>query len=71
MYTFNKRMRDLQFHTNDFIIIWRVNHNASVIESNLHCDVIKQPGETIIIGWCYCSINEHVVGKVAIRITKG
>ena len=43
-------MCDLQFHTNDFIIIWRINHNASVIGGNIHGDVIKQPGETLTVG---------------------
>ena len=47
---FNKGMRDLQFHTNDFIIIWRINYNATVIGSNIHCDLIKQPGETVSAG---------------------
>ena len=41
--TFNKRMRDFQFHTS---IIWSINYNASVTESNIQCDVMKQPGET-------------------------
>ena len=50
MYTFNKRMRDLQFHTNGFGIIWRINYNASVIESKIQCDVIKQPGIIVSIG---------------------
>ena len=45
-----KEMRDLQFYANDFIIIWRINYNASVIGSDIHCDVIKQPGETVIVG---------------------
>ena len=38
-------MRDLQFHTNDFSIIWRINYNATVTGSNIHCDLIKQPRE--------------------------
>ena len=50
MYTFNKGMRDLQFHTNDFSIIWRINYNATVIGSNIHCDLMKQPGETVSAG---------------------
>ena len=50
MYTFNKRMRNLQFYTNDFIIIWRINHNASVTGSNIHYDVKRQPGETVSVG---------------------
>ena len=48
--TFNKSMRDLQFHTNNFIIIWRINHNASIIGIITDCDVIKQPGETVSVG---------------------
>ena len=36
--------------------IWRINHNATVIGSNIHCDLIKQPGETVSVG-----INEHLV----------
>ena len=47
---FNKRMRDLQFHTNDFSIVWRSNYNASVIGSNIQCDVIQQPGEIVSVG---------------------
>ena len=43
-------MRDLQFHTNDFIIIRRINHNASITGSNIHCDVKRQPGETVSVG---------------------
>ena len=43
-------MCDLQFHTNDFSIIWRINYNAPVIESNIYCDLIKQPGETVSAG---------------------
>ena len=31
MYIFNKIVCDLQFHTNDFSIIWSINYNASVI----------------------------------------
>ena len=71
MYTFNKRMCDLQFHTIDFSIIRRINHNASIIGSNIQCDVIEQPGEIVSVGQCYCFIDEYVVGKVVIRITKG
>ena len=67
----HRKMCDLQFHTNDFSIIWRINHNARVIGSNIHCDVIKQPGEAVSVGQRYCFINEHVVGKVTMRITKG
>ena len=40
----------LQFHANDFSIIWRINHNATVIGSNIHCDLIKQCGETVSVG---------------------
>ena len=47
---FNKRKRDLQFYTNDFSIIWRINYIASVIGSNIQCDVIKQPGEIVSVG---------------------
>ena len=47
---FNKRMCDLQFHTNDVNIIWRINHNASITGSNIHCDVKRQPGETVSVG---------------------
>ena len=47
MYTFNTGTCYSQFHTNDFRIIWRINCNASAIGSNTHCDVIKQPGETV------------------------
>ena len=47
IYTFNKRMRDFQFHTKDFSIIWSINYNASMIGSNIKCDVMKQPGETV------------------------
>ena len=43
----NKRMRDFQFHTS---IIWSINYNASVIESNIHYDVMKQPGEIVSAG---------------------
>ena len=50
MYTFNKRMHDLQSHDNDFIIIWRSNHNASVTGSNIHCNVKGQPGEMVSVG---------------------
>ena len=50
MYMFNKRMHDFQFHTNDFSIIWSINYNASIIESNIQCDVMKQPGETVSAG---------------------
>ena len=50
MYMFNKRMRDLQFHTNDFSIIWRINYNVSVIASNIQGEVIKQPGEIVSVG---------------------
>ena len=49
-YTFNERVRDLQFHTNDFSIIWRINHNATVIRSKIYCDAIKQPAETVSVG---------------------
>ena len=45
-----KRMRDFQFHTKDFSIIWSINYNASVIGSAIQCDVIKQPGETASAG---------------------
>ena len=31
----------------DFSIIWSINCNISVIGSNIQCDVIKQPGETV------------------------
>ena len=44
---FNKGMRDFQFHINDFSIIWSINYNASIIESNIQCDVMKQPGEIV------------------------
>ena len=64
MYIFNKRMCDLQFHTNDFSIIWRINYNASIIGSNIQCDVTKHPGEIVSVGYRYCFINKHVVGKV-------
>ena len=64
-------MCDLYFHTNDFSIIWRINYNSTVKGSNIHCDIIKQPGETVSAGYRYCFINEHVVGKVTICITKG
>ena len=47
MYTFNKRMRDFQFHTKDLLSI---NYNASMIGSNIQCDVMKQTGETISAG---------------------
>ena len=50
MYTFNKRMHDLQFHTNVFSIIRRVNYNPSVIESKIQCDLAKQPGKIVSIG---------------------
>ena len=43
-------MRDLQFHTNDFCIIWRINYNATVIGINIRCHLIKQPGETVSAG---------------------
>ena len=43
-------MRGLQFHTNDFIIIWRINHNANVTGNNIHCNVKRQPGETVSVG---------------------
>ena len=43
-------MRDFQFHTKDFSIIWSINNNASMIGSNIQCDVMKQPGETISAG---------------------
>ena len=36
-----------------FSIIWRINYrlyNATVIGSNIHCDLIKQPGETVSAG---------------------
>ena len=40
-------MGDFQFHTS---IIWSINYNASIIESNIQCDVMKQPGETVSAG---------------------
>ena len=43
-------MCDFQFHTNDFSIIWSINYNASVIESNIQCDVMKKPGEIVSAG---------------------
>ena len=49
-YTFKKGMRDLQFHTNDFNIIWRINYKATIIGSNIHSDLIKHPGETFSAG---------------------
>ena len=49
-YTFNKRMHDFQFQTKDLSIIWSINYDASVIGSNIQCDVMKQPGETISLG---------------------
>ena len=49
-YTFKKEMCDLQFQTNDFSIIWRINYKATVIGRNIHCDLIKQPGETVSAG---------------------
>ena len=64
-------MCDSYFHTNDFSIIWRINYNPTVIGSKIHCDLTKQPGETVSAGYRYCFINERVVGKVTIRITKG
>ena len=39
MYAFNKRMRDLQLHTNDISIIWNmlnIDHNASIKGSSQH-----------------------------------
>ena len=47
---FNKRMQDFQFRTKDFSIIWSINYDASVIGSNIQCDVMKQPGETVSAG---------------------
>ena len=48
-YMFNKVMCDLPFHTKDFSIIW---HNDSLLGSDQqnirHCDIKKQPGETVI-----------------------
>ena len=35
---FNKRMCDFQFHTS---IIWSTDYSASIIESNIQCDVMK------------------------------
>ena len=46
----NKRMPDVQLHSNDFGIIWSINYIASVIGSDIQCDVIKQPGETLSAG---------------------
>ena len=43
-YTFNKRMRDFQYHTKDFRSI---NYNDSVIGSNIQYYVMIQPGETV------------------------
>ena len=43
-------MHDLQFHTNDFSIIWKINYKAAIIGSNIHCDLMKQPGETVSAG---------------------
>ena len=43
-------MCDFQFQTKDLSIIWSINYNASVIGSNIQCDVMKQPGETISVG---------------------
>ena len=43
-------MRDLQFHTNDYRIIWRINYNATVIGINIRCHLIKQRGETVSAG---------------------
>ena len=40
-------MGDFQFHAS---IIWSINYNASVIESNIQCDVMKQPGEIVSAG---------------------
>ena len=40
----------IQFHTRDFSTIWSINYNASMIGSNIQCDVMKQPGETISLG---------------------
>ena len=40
-------MRDFQFHTS---IIWSINYNVSVVESNIHCDVMEQPGEIVSAG---------------------
>ena len=38
------------FHTNDFSIVWSISYNASIIGSSIHCDVMKQPGETVSAG---------------------
>ena len=43
-------MRDFQFHTNDFNIIWSISYNASVVGSCIHCDVMKLRGETVSAG---------------------
>ena len=40
-------MGDFPFHAS---IIWSINYNASVIESKIHCDVMKQPGEIVSAG---------------------
>ena len=67
MYTFNKGMYDLPFQTEDSSIFWC---NDSIMGSKKqhiqHFNIIKQPGQTVTAGQCYCIINEHVVGKVGI-----
>ena len=46
----SETMRDFQFHTKHFSIIWSINYNASVMGSNIQCDVMKQNGETVSVG---------------------
>ena len=46
----NKGMHDLQFHINDFSIIKRINYNATIIGSSIHCNLMKQPEETVSAG---------------------
>ena len=40
-------MKECVIYTNDLSIFWRINYNATIIGSNIRCDLIKQSGETV------------------------
>ena len=37
--TRTRLIKECVIYANDFIIIWRINHNANVTGSNIHCNV--------------------------------
>ena len=47
--THTRSIKEYVIYSNDFIIIQRINHNASVTGSNIHFDVKRQPGETVSV----------------------